>query len=206
MEVGNEISSRVVVASPWAKGHVGREALRGRQPRTFTDQKHHDGWIQDFADVIEHSHTAMSYEKRLTKLPVPQAGFRRDERKQHRHLNAYRSCRKPIGDCHLKVDARSTSARELALIRPMECAAQVWFEQEFRLGSGLCRHLEKPPFSHESLAQVPREIEFVDNGIASGGVIASELEPGRRSIRAAYLTGQDACRRARSNFLEREWK
>ena len=75
VDVGDQVPAGVVVAGPWPVCHVGREALGGCQPWSFTDQENGDGWIKDLANIVERAHAAVPDEKRLTESPASAAGL-----------------------------------------------------------------------------------------------------------------------------------
>ena len=113
MDVGDQVPAGVIVASPGPVGHVGREALGGCQPWSFTDQEHSDGWIKDLADVVERAHASVANEKRLTEPPASATGFGCKEGKEHRNLGPHRRGRQPIGDGNLKVGTGWATAGQL---------------------------------------------------------------------------------------------
>ena len=138
MDIGDQVPARIVVTVPWPVGHVGREALGGRQPWSFTDQEHHNGWIKNLADIVECTHPAVPDEKRLTKSPTSAVSFDCEQRKQRGNLGPHCRGRQSISNRDLKVGARATTAGISVSRRITQRAAQVGPQQEFFLGPGQC--------------------------------------------------------------------
>ena len=75
VDVGDQVAAGVVVAGAGAIGHVGREALGGRQPGPLADQEDDHGRVEQLADVVEHADAAVADEERPAEPPAAARGL-----------------------------------------------------------------------------------------------------------------------------------
>src|ERR1035438_1850556 len=93
--------------------HIRRQTFGRSESRPLSDQKHRDGWPEQFANLIEYSHPAMANHKYLAERPIASLGSVPQSGQQRWDLGEDCSDREPVSDRDLQIISWRATLQQL---------------------------------------------------------------------------------------------